>query len=51
MYNESVLEGFVDEADEAVYAEAARIFRRNRRRALGLLEDGPPPPPPLTGWF
>ena len=27
LYNESVLEGFVDEADEAVYAEAVRLFR------------------------
>ena len=27
-YNESVLEGFVDEADESVYAEAAAIFQR-----------------------
>ena len=33
-YNESVLEGFMDEADEAVYAEAERIFRRNLARAL-----------------
>ena len=31
-YNESVLEGFIDEADEAVYAEARRIFRRNVAR-------------------
>ena len=28
VYNESVLDGFVDEADEAVYTEAAAIFHR-----------------------
>ena len=28
-YNESELAGFVDHEDEAVYAEAVRIFRRN----------------------
>ena len=33
-YNESVLEGFMDEADEAVYTEAERIFRRNLARSL-----------------
>ena len=27
-YNESVLDGFVDAADEAVYAEAVAVFRR-----------------------
>ena len=31
-YNETVLNGFVDTADEAVYAEARRVFRRNKRR-------------------
>ena len=31
-YNESVLDGFVDEADEAVYLEAERIFQRDLRR-------------------
>lgn len=30
VYNESVLEGFVDEADEAVYREAAALFNRNQ---------------------
>lgn len=36
-YNESVLAGFVDEADEQVYAEAARIFRRNLGRHSAAL--------------
>ena len=31
VYNESVLQGFVDFVDEAVYVEAARIFKRNMR--------------------
>ena len=31
-HNESLLEGFVDEADEAVYAAAVKVFRRNLRR-------------------
>ena len=31
-YNESVLEGFVDEVDEAVYAEARRLFRQRWQR-------------------
>lgn len=30
-YNESVLDGFVDEVDEAVYAEASRLFRLRLR--------------------
>ena len=29
MYNESILDGFVDDADERVYEEAAKIFRRH----------------------
>ena len=33
-YNESELGGFVDHQDEAVYAEAVRIFRRNVHRYL-----------------
>ena len=33
-YNESELGGFVDHEDEAVYAEAVRIFRRNVHRYL-----------------
>ena len=32
-YNETVLTGFVDEADEAVYAEARRLFRHFQRVA------------------
>ena len=35
-YNASVLGGFVDEADTAIYIEAERIFRRN------LAKHGPP---------
>ena len=34
VYNESVLDGFVDEIDERVYSEAARIFRRRLDRFL-----------------
>ena len=34
VYNESVLEGFVDAADEAVYAEASRIFNLKLREVL-----------------
>jgi hypothetical protein len=32
-YNESVLEGFIDVVDEAIYAEAEIIFRHNLERA------------------
>ena len=38
-YNESVLAGFVDEADEQVYAEASHIFRRNLGRHGAALAD------------
>jgi hypothetical protein len=31
-YDEGRLDGFVDAADEAVYAEAARVFEANLRR-------------------
>ena len=31
-YDEGRLDGFVDAADEAVYAEAARVFAANLRR-------------------
>lgn len=34
VYNESILGGFVDEADERVYDEAARIFRRHLRNLV-----------------
>lgn len=34
VYNETVLKGFVDEADEAVYAEATRLFRQFQKRAV-----------------
>lgn len=33
-YNESVLDGFVDAADEAVYAEARRLFHQFRAKAV-----------------
>ena len=39
-YNESVLGGFVDELDEAVYAEAQSIFARN----LAMMKSALPPP-------
>ena len=32
LYDEGRLDGFVDAADEAVYAEAARVFEANLRR-------------------
>ena len=43
-YNESVLGGFVDELDEAVYAEAQTIFARNLAKMKSAL------PPPLSNF-
>ena len=39
-YDESVLEGFVDHADEAIYKEAKALFQRNVANHLPSIAHG-----------